>query len=455
MDWNRFNTFKKNIENKNVLILGLGLQGGGVGAVKFFHELSAKLRVTDLKTEAQLKSSLEKTKGLDVERYHLGKHCNEDVDWADVILLNPDVPHDAPILQYAISCRKRILMEEALFLNLCPLRDVVGITGTRGKTTTTNLINKLLKTQYPTIMAGNISGSETLMMLHDIKNENTKIVLELSNFQLYGFHLAKISPHIAVFTNIYEDHLNKYPSMAEYIHDKKAIYLFQNADDFFITSLTCYHDLNHDNKGKMNSNLIFYDKNNVGKYTLKLKGGHNAENYAAAFQAAKLLNVNEENIKKVFAGFSGVPFRQETIRVINGITFVNDTTATTPTAAMIALDAFHDKNIILIAGGNSKNCAADEFVKKAAVLTDYIVLLKGNATEKFRDDLVRHGKKDAVSEIFDDFGAAVARAYSKAKDNAVVLLSPGFTSFGMFENEFDRGRQFNEYVKKLNPDKRR
>ncbi len=449
MDWSKFNQFKQDIRNKNVLILGLGLQGGGVGATKFFHELGAKLRVTDLKTEEKLQLSLEKLKEASVEKFSLGRHDKTDVEWADLILINPDVPHDAEILKYALDLKKDIQMEEALFVKLCPIKDIIGITGTRGKTTTTMLIYELLKTQYPTLLGGNVAGSETLTQLFSMGDEMIKVVLELSSFQLYGFHLNKISPHIAVLTNIYEDHLNKYPSMNEYIFDKKAIYLYQNADDYLIINERYkenYHFI-EEAKGKTR----IFDEKDVDDYSLKLKGEHNAENYAASLIIARLFKIEEKKIKKVFADFSGVPFRQETIRIINGVTFINDTTSTTPTAAEIAIEAYKNKNFILIAGGNSKNCSDDLFAKKASRYAKKIILLKGNATDDFRKKLLSFLPRDTekVSIIFDNFKAAVDRAFSLSNPGDFIILSPGFTSFGMFENEFDRGRQFNKIVQEL------
>lgn len=415
--------------------------------MKFFHALSAKLRITDLKTEDKLIASLEKIKDIPIEKYTFGKHEREDVDWADLVLLNPDIPRDSEIMQYVAAANKEIQMEEALFVKLCPARDVVGITGTRGKTTTTFLTHEVLKTQYPVVLAGNVSGAETLMNLFDNFKEETKVVLELSSFQLFGFHLNKISPRGAVWTNIYEDHLNKYASMEEYINDKKAIYLYQNPDDYFIRNISLRsHELIQDSRGKN----LFFQSEDVSRYKRRLSGKHNEENYAASLQVARIFEIREENIARVFSDFPGVPFRQEKIAEINGVSFINDTTATTPTSAIIALQALKDRPIILIAGGNSKNCVTDEYAKLVAQRCKKIIFLKGNATDNFRNSILTYAKdKSVMGEVFDDFEKAVRSAFSEAQPGDVILLSPGFTSFGMFESEFDRGRQFNVIVKKL------
>lgn len=442
LDFTKFNKFKKEIEGKKVLIVGLGLQGGGVGAVKFFHELKCKVSVTDLKPQEKLQNSLKSLEKLPVEKYTIGTHREEDFDAADILMINPDVRHDSDVYKWAGQKNKKVLMEEALFVDLCPIK-VIGVTGTRGKTTTSFLCYELLKKEYLTIIAGNVSGSETLMNLFEIKKEDTKIILELSSFQLFGFHRQKISPHISLITNIYEDHLNRYKNMEEYVNDKRTIYLYQNHDDYLIIS----RDLNYKIKEEAKANIQFFDKTDVLDIPCFLKGAHNDENYAASLKVASIFKINDKNIKQVFAEFQGVPFRQEKVATINGVTFVNDTTASTPIAVVKALEAHPPRKIILLCGGNSKNCQTQEFARIVAERCKYVIFLKGDATASFRNEVLNFGiNPDKLSEIFDDFGRAVATAFAKAAPGDVILLSPGFTSFAMFDNEFERGKQFNEIV---------
>jgi UDP-N-acetylmuramoylalanine--D-glutamate ligase len=447
IDWSKFNNFKKGIAGKRVLILGLGLQGGGVGAVKFFYEMKCQLRVSDLKSEEILASSLSKIQNLGIEEIETGKNSLENIDWADVILVNPGVPHSSEAYKYAVSKKKTILMEEALFVSLCPVK-TIGITGTRGKTTTATLIGKLLETKYKTHLSGNIPGSESLMSLFEIQNESEKVVMELSSFQLSGFHTLKVSPNISIITNIYEDHLNVYQNMDEYVFDKKAIYLYQKPGDVliingrFASSPFFASDLQN-----QTSKVEEFFLDDLSEYKISLKGDHNKENFAAALHAAKQLNVTEENIKFIFESFSGVKFRQEKIREFKGITFINDTTASTPTAAIKALEANPVGKVILLCGGNSKNCNIDEFVSKIKQNCKQVVFLKGNATEDLKNAILRSGmKQEYLSDIFDNFKAAIDFAFSRAEKGNVVLLSPGFTSFGMFNNEFERGEQFSKIV---------
>lgn len=445
LDFSKFNEFKSEIKGKKILILGLGLQGGGVGSVRFFNEMKCRLRVTDLKSETQLQDSIQKIQKMNVEKYIFGRHNFEDVDWADVVLLNPAVPKNSEIARYAILKNKTIFMEEALFTKLSPV-ETIGVTGTRGKTTTTTLIHELLKTKFKTRVAGNIPGSETLMLLTQINNENEKVVMELSSFQLFGFHLLKVSPCVSAITNIYEDHLNVYTDMEEYVFDKRAIYLYQNKEDFLIIN----KNLNYKIRDEAKANIVFFAKEDVLTYARFLKGEHNDENYACALQVAKRFNVSNTEIAKVFAEFKGVAFRQEKIATINGVIYINDTTASTPIAGIKALEAFPKNKIILICGGNSKNCDTRGFAKKIAEKCKYVVFLKGNATNDFRNEILHSGiDANKLSEIFVDFKKAIETARQKSAHGDIILLSPGFTSFGMFANEFERGRQFNEIVGSL------
>lgn len=455
LNWSKFNKFKKEVYGKKVLILGLGLQGSGVGACHFFQKLGCNLRITDLKSESELAESLAKLNSIFFDRLTLGEHKEEDLDWADIIIVNPDISQNSNFLALAKKKHKFIEMETALFAELCPV-PIVGVTGTRGKTTTSTLIARLLASTYPTILAGNVSGSETIMNLFEINSPAAKVILELSSFQLAGFHLKKISPPIAVFTNFYEDHLNKYPSLAEYFYDKRAIYLYQRPDDFLVinakfqtggfANAPCAN-IQQDAKGQ----VYFFSRKDVEGYDYRLIGEHNEENLAAALTVGKIFNLADEKIKQVLMEFGGVAYRQEIVREINDIIFINDTTATTPKAAEVALATFNSRPVILICGGHDKKCHFENFAAQAARVKK-IILLNGSGTEKFKAELLRQKiEPEKISPIFNTMAAAVKEAWSVAEKGDAILLSPGFASFGMFKNEFDRGCQFNQEVAQIVP----
>jgi len=434
-----------NFKNKKVTIMGLGLLGRGLKDTKFFVDQGAQVTVTDLKTEKELKSSLKELKGLPI-KYTLGKHEEKDFVCADLILRNADVPRDSKFLKMAKKAKVEIEMDESLFAKYCPC-PIIGITGTRGKTTTTTLIAEILKLTGKNIyLAGNIQGKATLPLIDKVTKDDL-VVLELSSWQLQGFGWDKISPHIAVVTNIYEDHLNRYKNMKEYIKDKKNIYKFQTDEDYLI--------LNNENletkkmAKKAKAQILWFDAETVPRdWDLKILGKHNKENVAAALKVADIFNLDLKQVRKVCEDFKTVENRLEPIAKIDGVVFINDTTSTTPVATQAALDAYQDFPIILIAGGADKNLDFENLAKNISTRTKACFLLAGSATPNFKKRVEYYGG-EFVADVFDNMEKAVQAAFETSEVGDVILLSPGFASFGLFKNEFDRGDQFKKAVEKL------
>ncbi len=432
---------------KKVLVMGLGIQGGGVGVARFFAEKGSKVKVTDLKTEKELKTSIDLLNDLPIT-YVLGEHREEDFINADLIIRNPDVLKNSSYLAVARKHHVPVEMDESLFFKLCPYREnIIGVTGTRGKTTTTHLIGEILEASgYKTLLGGNLRGVATLSLL-DKMTPQTKVVLELSSWQLQGLDEDKISPHVAVLTNIYPDHLNRYQKMEAYLQDKKIIFKYQNKNDFLV--------LNFENKRcfdlarEARSKIVFFKKGDLPQSLisqLKLKGEHNLENVAAAYQVAKILRIDKKIVEKALTGFPGIPFRLEEIRMIDGVTFINDTTSTTPIATIKALKAYTGKKIILLAGGSSKNLDLKELAREISQRTKAVIFLEGTATDELLSEVSRQKSKIKILGKFDDLQKAVIQAKKTAEPGDYVILSPGCASFGMFKNEFDRGEQFNHAV---------
>src|SRR5438067_1412320 len=193
------------LRGKRVLVMGLGLQGSGMAAARYAAQQGAIVRVTDLKSPEVLAPSVRALSGLPIE-FVLGEHRNEDFLWAEMIIRNPGIPLSSPYLRLAMEHGATVEMEIALFFLACPGR-IIGITGTRGKTTTTTLIYKILQNSgAPTVLGGNVAGVETLSLLPQISPE-TLVALELSSWQLEGLAPHRLSPPVAVMTNIYPDHL--------------------------------------------------------------------------------------------------------------------------------------------------------------------------------------------------------------------------------------------------------
>src|SRR5579884_1532943 len=220
------------LRGRRVLVMGLGLQGSGMAAARYAAQQGAIVRVTDMKSLEVLAPSVQALAGLPIE-FVLGEHREEDFLWADVVIRNPGVPLSSPYLRLAREHGAQIEMEIALFFLACPAR-IIGITGTRGKTTTSTLIYEILRASgAPTIIGGNVAGIETLSLLPQITPE-TQVVLELSSWQLEGLAPHKISPPVAVMTNVYPDHLDTYDSMEQYAEAKANIFRYQHPADLAI-----------------------------------------------------------------------------------------------------------------------------------------------------------------------------------------------------------------------------
>lgn len=431
----------------NVLIFGLGLNQGGVGSAKFFAKQGAKIRVTDLKSAAGLQSSLDALKDFPEIEYVLGEHKNSDIDWADLIIKNPAVKPGNPYIEYALKQGKRVEQDMGIFLDFVKPEQIVGITGTKGKSTTSSLIYEMLKSvEKKAILLGNI-GTSVLDSTSDVDLlEDTTIVLEVSSFQLEAFEQHKVSPKYAVITNIYPDHLNYYQSMEEYIAAKKVIgkyqtnsdYLFLRKDDLVTNSAEFLKNL----KGQ----IVYFSQDNLPAiFKPTLAGEHNLENMAAAYQLGKIFNIPEDKILQSMSNFKGVPFRMELVKDWNGVKIINDTTATGPNAGIQALKTFPGS--ILICGGMNKNMPYEDYIKAINQYAKQVFFLEGDAT-----DLIRTSTPSLEVQTFgpySDLEKLLTDVKEIVKPGDIILFSPAATSFNLFQNEFDRGRKFNTAVEKI------
>jgi len=430
---------KNLFKGKKVLIMGLGLHGGGVGVAKFFCKQGADVLVTDLKTKEQLADSIKKLKTCKV-KYALGGHEEKDFLWADLIIKNPDVPSISPYLEIARKHNKSIETDITLFFRLSKAF-IIGVTGTKGKSTTASLIFHLIKPSPPAggkrvFLAGNI-GISPLELLPKIK-QGDKVVLELSSFELEDL---KQSPNIAVVTNIMPDHLNRYATMEEYVEAKKNIFKFQNDKDFFV--------LNEDDSYCLPRRSLARRRVRQKVVYFSAKKSPALANIAAATEVAKILEVPEEIIEKQVASFKDVHSRQEFIKEVRGVKYFNDTTATIPEAVIFAIDSFSEKfpaaKIFIICGGVYKGVNYTKMADKIKERNVGLIMLPGSASDKIKESLPGYGEIYPVSSMHE----AVEKSARLARKGDLVVLSPAASSFNMFKNEFDRGEQFIKSVKKL------
>ena len=454
-------------KNKKVLIFGLGLNDGGLGIAEFFANQGAILTITDGKTEEQLKEPIEKLSKYKNITYHLGGHIENDFIDNDIIVRNPAIKPNNPYLEIAKDANKEIVMEMALFSKRSPC-PVIGVTGTKGKSTTTTLIYEILKKQYgenKVLLGGNI-GKSAIRELPKLSKDDMA-VLELSSFQLDGMGESRISPHVSVITNVYTDHIDWHGTKEEYVKAKKNIFINQSENDFLVlniddeisrtfiqeapSTVKTYSLKNNKADYYMDTDLNIYEDS---KFLFKLQspilsGKHNYYNMLAAITTARIYDISLDLIKSIVENFKGVKGRQQFVREIEGVKYYNDTCATSVEAIEAMLSRFGENNkgkIIMIAGGIDKGLDYTKVVPKMKDYLKSLVLFEGTASEKIseliNDDI------DAY-KYFNSMKTAVDKARGLASDGDMIILCPGGASFNMFINEFDRGDQFVEYVNSL------
>ncbi len=438
--------YKQRFKNKKITVMGLGLLGRGIGVVKFLAECGADLLVTDLKNKKELEFSLNKLKKIKNIKYVLGKHKLADFKKCDIIIKAAGVPFDSPYIKEARKNHIPIEMDASLFSKLSSAT-IIGVTGTRGKSTVTNIIYNSLKKHSlknkNVFLGGNIRGIATLPLLKKAK-KGDGVVLELDSWQLQGFGDSKISPQIAVFTNFMCDHMNYYKGdMQRYFYDKANIFKYQNRDDYLVVGEQAGQEIKKRFKNKIKSKIIQI-KNYIPKnWKINLIGEHNKINIALAVEALKILGLSSSVIKKGVEDYNGELGRLELVRKFKGVAYYNDTNATTPDALMAALKALGKKNIILIAGGDDKDLNYKEITEFIIKTVKILILIEGTATNKIISYLPK--SVDVVNSMKKAFRKA--KKFSQKGD--IILLSPGAASFGVFKNEYDRGEQFTKLVRSL------
>jgi UDP-N-acetylmuramoylalanine--D-glutamate ligase len=437
-------------KNKKITMLGLGVLGRGINVAKFLAQNGAILTITDLKNKEELAVSIKQLKRYKNIIYILGRHRLSDFRNKDMIIKAAGVPLYSPYILEAKKNNIPVEMDASLFARLAHRGvTIVGITGTRGKSTVTNLVYESLKKAKKRDQLGrNVRGIATLPLLKIVKSGDI-IVMELVSWQLQGFGSSKISPHIAVFTTFMRDHLNYYNgNMRRYFNDKANIFANQKKEDILIIGEQSKSQIQKYNKNNIKARKIYANKKDIpDKWSIKIPGEHNRENISVAMEVLKTLKISKDIIKKSIESFNGVTGRLEYIGSKKGIKYYNDTTATTPDALKVALASLGGiKKVVLIAGGNDKKLDYTKIGKEIKKYVKALVLIDGTATKKILKSL----KKDSIPKVIThNMESAIKEACNFAKKDDIVLLSPGAASFGIFKNEFDRGDQFVKLVKNI------
>lgn len=423
-------------KGRKITVMGLGLLGRGLGDARFLADAGAKLIVTDLKSARELEDSAVHIRQFPNVEMVLGEHRLQDFEDRDFILVAAGVPIDSPYLQHAREHNVPLKMSAALLREHFDV-PMIGVTGTRGKSTVTQMIHHTLQEAGKrAVLGGNIRGVSNLQLWPEVHNADV-MVMELDSWQLQGFGWAGLSPQIAVFTNFMEDHLKYYNSMEEYFADKANIYRNQRIGDALIAGPEVA-------KEWIASHPPKYGLTVAGTlpetYELQVAGEHNRENAALAREALLAFGLSEDQIEKGLKSFAGVEGRLQLVREVDGVKIYNDNNATTPQATIVALQALgHGRNIILITGGTDKGVDLRGFAPMINRHVKHLVLYSGSGTDKLKEQL----SPELEYEEYDTLEHCVAAASNLAKSGDVLLFSPAFSSFGHeYKNEYDRNDQF-------------
>lgn len=464
MDNTNLEEFEKYARGKKVAIIGIGVSN--LPLLEYFYDLNARVTIFDSKESNQISvEAMQK-----IEKYGFefigGKDSLSRLKGFDIIFRSPSCMPDRPELVEAVENGAVLTSEIEMVLKLAPCK-VIGVTGTEGKTTTTTLINEIVKKSGRKTYLGGNMGKPIFTKIRNVKPENI-IILELSSFQLSDMD---ISPDISVVTNIYPDHLNVHKSYEEYREAKKNIFKHQSENGIVV--------LNYDNEftrefaKEANEKVIFfsskeklddgfiYDKADgtikyckdgvrrhiIKKEDIKLRGIHNYENICAALAATSSI-VDVDTQVKAIEEFTGVEHRLEFVRELNNVKWYNDSIGTSPASTIAGLNSF-DEDIILLAGGSDKGLDYKE-VGEAIARKVRALILTGPTSEKI-ENATKQALNGKSIEIYytSNMQESVNLAKDIAKAGDVVLLSPASASFDLYKNFEDRGHQFKDCVNNL------
>lgn len=450
------------LSGKKIAILGIGVEG--LALVSFLKKLPCEITILDEKEEGKHDAEeLKQIKNLDVPVVY-GKAAFQNLSSFDIVFRSPGIKRDRKELVSAEKEGIIISSQTQLFFDLCPC-EIIGVTGTKGKGTTSSLIYQMLKAEgYDAYLGGNI-GTPPISFLKQLTPES-KVVLEMSSFQLQDL---KNSPHIAVMLMTTSEHLDYHKDVYEYIDAKRNIFRFQTKGDYAIIN----KDYPASNESDLHTEAHIYkvsreqevdqgcfvrddmiyinmsgkEEKVIDTKDILLPGKHNLENVCAAITAAIFAGVKMKAIIHVLKTFKGLEHRLELVRTVNGARYYDDSFSTTPETAIAAIEAFSDPEIIIL-GGSKKN---SDFTELGRIINEApnIKAIIGIGIEWPKIKLEVRSQKLEVIEGLTSMSEIVKKAAELATLGDVVLLTPACTSFDMFKNYKERGNQFKEAVGKL------
>jgi UDP-N-acetylmuramoylalanine--D-glutamate ligase len=428
-----------------VAVIGYGVEGQS--AVKYWTDKGDDVTVCDHNANIKTKPNIKRK---------LGVNYLQGLDDFDVIVRSAGI-HPSEILSVNPGIKHKITTVINEFIKVCPTRNIIGITGTKGKGTTSTLTAKMLEAAGKQVFLGGNIGTSPFDFLAEITSESW-VVLELSSFQLFDL---QNSPPIAACLVIMPEHLNWHDDETDYYNAKKQLFIHQSKDDIAIylgpnqvskqiASASQGHIIPYfDPPGAhvQNGNITIADKVICKTSEVKLLGEHNWQNICAAATIVWQVVQDVEPIRQVAITFSGLPHRLEFVRELNNVRFFDDSFGTTPETAIVAIEAFEQPKVVIL-GGSDKGVPFTALAQIVAKSDVRHAVLIGQTAPQIQKALQKVGFKDFSTDAT-DMKSAVKSAAKHARPGDVVLLSPGCASFDMFKDYKDRAAQFTEAVLKL------
>jgi UDP-N-acetylmuramoylalanine--D-glutamate ligase len=438
---------KEEFKDKKILILGFGKEGRDT--FKFLRKLFPN-KILGIADKSELKD-IKKEKFSNV-KWHLGKNYLNSLKDYDIIIKSPGIPIHLPEIEKAFK-KGKITSQIEIFFNYYQNK-IIGITGTKGKSTTTSLIYQILKeAKIKTKLAGNI-GKPVLNLLFS-KSKNEFCVIELSCHQLYNL---KKSPYIAIFLNFYPEHLDYYKNLREYFLAKSNIAKYQTENDYFI-----FQDKQKEIKNlakklkskkipislcKIKKRAMFYKNEKIiNLKDIPLVGKYNLDNLKAAILTAKILNIKTAIIKRAIKKFKPLPHRLELVGEFKKIKFYNDSIATIPEATILAINSLKGIDTLIL-GGYDRNIDFYNLAKEILRKRIRNLILFPDTGNKIYEEILKIKPKPKINFYFlNSMEKAVKLAYKITKKRKICLLSPASASFNLFKDYRERGNLFKKYVK--------
>lgn len=439
-------SIKKQLAGKKIAILGLGIENQALLKYLLKQKINNSITICDSRSVKELGERYHDFQKYPQINWRLKAKFNQKLYGFDLLFRSPGWPIACPGIQEALKHEVELSSAMNLFFALCPSKNIIGVSGTKGKGTTSSLIYHILQAAKKRVWLGGNIGIAPFNFITKIKSGDW-VVLELSSFQLEDL---KFSPKYSVITNIYQEHLapadplnpNYHKTFRSYILAKLNLAYYQTKNDYLFLNKK-FQKIFIKYRGKIGpAKKVFFSDS---KLPSRLVGNYNQENIGAALALARTLKISPAIIKKAVASFQGLEHRLEFVVKKDGLTYYDNSFATTPESTIMDLQSFSEP-IILLAGGADKGANFKPLAQAIKKKVKKVIFLDGTGTKRIRNELVKlkYGSKNMT--LVKSMAEAIAEARSSAQKGDIILLSTACASFGLFKNYKERGNLFKYYA---------